>query len=356
MADTITQTTATAPFLAACRREPTPITPVWFMRQAGRYMPEYRALRERYGLLEMMRTPEIAVQVTLLPRRLGVDALILFADILLPLDAMGMGLHFVPGKGPVLERPVRGPADVDRLRPVNVQEDLGYVLATVRGVRAEVGDRVPLIGFAGAPFTLASYAVEGGASRYYVRTKHLMYADPATWHRFMQHLADVTLAYLRAQVEAGAHAVQLFDSWAGALSPADYRTYVLPHTRRIFTGLADLGIPRIYFATGAAGMLPLFREVGADVVGVDWRIDLDRAWALLGESVAIQGNLDPVALFAPRDVLARQVQRVLSQAAGRPGHIFNLGHGILPETPVDNVRFVVDFVHEHTTQSPISNL
>lgn len=336
------------PFLAACRCQPTERTPVWFMRQAGRYMPEYRALREKYGLLEMMRAPELATQVTLMPLRLGVDALILFADILLPLVALGFDLTFVPGKGPVLDPPLRSAEDVARLRPVDVEDALGYVLETVRLVRAEVDGRVPLIGFAGAPFTLASYAIEGGSSRHYLRTKRLMYEDPETWHAFMDRLAEVTLAYLRAQVRAGAQAVQLFDSWVGALTPADYTSYVLPYVQRILSGLADLGVPRIYFGTGTAGMLSLLRGVGGDVIGVDWRIDLDRAWMLLGYDVAVQGNLDPAVLFAPREVIAREVRRILRRVGGRPGHIFNLGHGILPETPVGNVQFVVDLVHEES--------
>ncbi len=337
----------TSRFLAACRRHPVDTTPVWFMRQAGRYMPEYRALRERYGLLEMMRTPELAAQVTLLPTRLGVDALILFADILLPLEALGLGLRFVPGQGPVLERPLRSPADLDRLHPVEVEESLGYVLETLRLVRRELNGSIPLIGFAGAPFTLASYAIEGGSSRHYLHTKHLMYSHPAAWDTLMTQLADITIAYLRAQVHAGAQAIQLFDSWVGALSPQDYRRYALPYTRRIFEGLADLDVPRIHFATGTAGMLPLLREAGGDVIGVDWRVDLDRAWAQIGYDRAIQGNLDPVALLAPRDVLAHHVHRILALAEGRPGHIFNLGHGVLPQTPVENVQYVVELVHAY---------
>lgn len=335
-----------ARFLAACRREPVDATPVWFMRQAGRYMPEYRALRERYGLLTMMKTPDIAAQVTLLPLRLGVDALILFADILLPLEAMGLGLKFVPGRGPVLERPIQGPQDVARLRPVNVAEDLGFVIETIRLVRAEVDGRVPLIGFAAAPFTLASYAVEGGGSRHYLRTKHLMHAAPATWDALMSHLAQVTVAYLRAQVQAGAQAVQVFDSWVGALSPLDYARHVLPYTRRVFEGLADLGVPCIHFATGTSGMLRLLRQAGGDVIGVDWRVPLDEAWSSIGHDRAIQGNLDPAVLLAPREVIREHVIDILTKAGGRRGHIFNLGHGVLPETPVENVQFVVDLVHE----------
>lgn len=338
-------------FLAACWRQPTDVTPVWFMRQAGRYLPEYRRLRERYSLLELVGTPELAAQVTLMPLRLGVDAAILFADILLPLVPMGLDLSFVVGEGPVIRNPVRGPADVARLRPVVVEEDLKHVLDTVRLVRAALDGWVPLIGFAGAPYTLASYAVEGGPSRHYLRTKQLMYEQPAVWDDLMGRLAEVTLAYLRAQVAAGAQAVQLFDSWAGSLSPADYREHVLPYSRRVLQGLADLGVPRIHFATGTAGMLPLLRQAGGDVVGVDWRVDLDRAWQVLGEDVAVQGNLDPALLLAPRDVLARRVRQILDQANGRPGHIFNLGHGVLPQTPVGNVQFVVDLVHATTQKA-----
>jgi len=334
-------------FLDACYRRPTDATPVWFMRQAGRYQPEYRALRAKYDLLTMLRTPDLAVQVTLLPKALGVDALILFADILLPLVPLGLGLRFVPGKGPVLERPLRTVDDIARLRPFPIEEGLGFVLETVRGVRAAEPD-LPLIGFAGAPFTLASYAIEGGGSRHYQRTKALMYAHPDAWDRLMRVLTEVTAAYLRAQVQAGAQAVQVFDSWVGALSPAIYRRAVLPHLQRLFASLADLRVPRIYFSTGTAGWLPDLRSLDAEVISVDWRVDLDRAWAQLGgpERVAIQGNLDPLALFAPPDVLREQMHEVLRRAGGRPGHIFNLGHGILPDTDPDQVRRVVDWVHE----------
>ncbi|NPA06533.1 MAG: uroporphyrinogen decarboxylase [Chloroflexi bacterium] len=336
-------------FLDACYRRPTDATPVWFMRQAGRYQPEYRALRAKYDLLTMLRTPEIAVQVTLLPKALGVDALILFADILLPLVPLGLGLRFVPGKGPLLERSLRTVDDIARLQPFPIEEGLGFVLETVRGVRAAEPD-LPLIGFAGAPFTLASYALEGGGSRHYQRTKTLMYAHPDAWDRLMRVLTEVTAAYLQAQVQAGAQAVQVFDSWVGALSPAMYRRAVLPHLQRLFSRLADLRVPRIYFSTGTAGWLPDLRSLDVEVISVDWRVDLDRAWAQLGgpERVAIQGNLDPLALLAPRDVLREQVHEVLRRAGGRPGHIFNLGHGILPDTDPDQVRRVVDWVHEAT--------
>ncbi|NOZ26713.1 MAG: uroporphyrinogen decarboxylase [Chloroflexi bacterium] len=336
-------------FLAACRREPVDCTPVWLMRQAGRYMSEYRALRERYSILEIIKTPELAVEVTLQPiRAFDLDAAIIFADILPPLEAMGLDLAFVKGDGPVIHNPVRSAADVRALRRPDPEEDLHFTLEAIRLARRELEGRAPLIGFSGAPFTLASYAIEGGSSRHYARTKGMMYDDPAAWHQFMEKLADLVGRYLQAQVRAGAQAVQLFDSWVGALSPADYREYVLPYSRHAIDVARQEGAPVIHFSTGTAGMLELIKEAGGDVIGVDWRIDLGAAWQRLGEDVAIQGNLDPVALLAPRPELERRAASVLQQAAGRPGHIFNLGHGVLPMTPVENVRALVDFVHEHS--------
>jgi uroporphyrinogen decarboxylase len=338
-------------FLHACRREPVDRTPVWFMRQAGRYMPEYRAIRARHSLLEICRQPELAAEVTLQPvRALGVDAAILFADILLPLMPMGLDLEFAAGEGPVIHNPIRTPADAAALRPVEPRESLGYVLETVRSVRRELDGKTPLIGFAGAPFTLASYIVEGGASRHYVRTKQLMYADPQTWHTLLGKLACVVADYLAAQVEAGAQAVQLFDSWVGALSPDDYRQFVLPYSRLIFDALRETGVPTIHFGTGTATLLHRMKEAGGDVIGLDWRTPLDWGWNVLGPEVAVQGNLDPVALFAPREELERRVRAILQHAAGRPGHIFNLGHGILPETPVENVKAVVEMVHGYSVR------
>jgi uroporphyrinogen decarboxylase len=317
------------------------------MRQAGRYMSEYRALRANYSLLELCRQPELAAQVTLQPvKALGVDAAILFADILLPLIPMGIQLEYAAGEGPVIHNPLRSMADVSALRKFDPRDNLGYVMETLRLVRRELAGRVPLIGFAGAPFTLASYLIEGGSSRNYLRTKQLMYADPAAWHALMECLATITADYLTAQVEAGAQAVQLFDSWVGALSPDDYREYVLPYSRHIFQALKMSAVPTIHFATGSATLLPLMQAAGGDVIGVDWRTPLDWSRQVLGEQVALQGNLDPVALFAPLPELQKRVQAVLVQAGGQPGHIFNLGHGILPETPVDNVRAVVEMVHE----------
>ncbi len=336
-------------FLRACRREPVDRTPVWFMRQAGRYMPEYRAMRAEHSLLEICRQPDLAADVTLQPvRALGVDAAILFADILLPLMPMGIHLEFAAGEGPVIHNPIRTAADVAALRPVDPRESLGYVLETVRLVRRELDGKMPLIGFAGAPFTLASYIVEGGASRHYVKTKQLMYGDPQTWHVLMGKLARVVAGYLCAQVEAGAQAVQLFDSWVGTLNPDDYREYVLPHSQLIFNELRATGVPAIHFGTDTAMLLPLMKRAGGDVMGLDWRTPLDWGWDVLGPGVAVQGNLDPVALLMerPRPELERRVRAILQQAAGRPGHIFNLGHGILPETPVENVKAVVEMVHK----------
>ncbi|HET7089649.1 MAG TPA: uroporphyrinogen decarboxylase [Anaerolineae bacterium] len=334
-------------FLRACRREPVDRTPVWFMRQAGRYMAEYRAVRAKHSLLEICRQPELAVEVTLQPvRALGVDAAILFADILLPLIPMGIDVEFSAGEGPVIHNPIRAPADVAALRTIEPCESLGHVLESVRLIRRELDGKVPLIGFAGAPFTLASYLIEGGSSRNFVRTKRLMVNDPPMWHALMGKLARVVANYLVAQVEAGAQAVQLFDSWVGALGPDDYREYVLRHSRLVFDALRATGVPAIHFGTDTATLLPLMKDAGGDVISLDWRTPLDWGWSALGPEVAVQGNLDPVALFAPRGELERRVRAILKQAGGRPGHIFNLGHGILPETPVENVKAVVEMVHE----------
>jgi uroporphyrinogen decarboxylase len=334
------------PFLAACRRRPTGFTPVWLMRQAGRYLPEYRALRSRFGFLELCKNPEAAAEVTLLPvERLAVDAAILFADILLVAEPMGAGLEFARGEGPVIHRPVRTAEDVGRLAEPDPQETLAFVFETVRRVRAALADRIPLIGFAGAPFTVASYLVEGGASRDYLETKRLMYSDPAAWHALLALLARTTARYLNGQIAAGAQAVQLFDSWIGCLAPDDYREYVLPHSRAVIGALTP-GVPVIHFGTGTAGLLEAFREAGGDVIGLDWRVDLGQAWARVGHDVAVQGNLDPVALLGPPEAIRQRVRLILERAGGRPGHVFNLGHGVLPQTPVDHVRAMVDAVHE----------
>jgi uroporphyrinogen decarboxylase len=333
-------------FLRACRREPVDCTPVWFMRQAGRYLPEYRAIRQKYSLLEICARPEVAAEVTLQPVDiLGVDAAILFADILLPLVPMGIQLEFAAGEGPVIHNPVRAAADVNALRAICAAEELPAVMQTIRLARRELTGRVPLIGFAGAPFTLAAYLIEGGASRSFLRTKQMMYREPQTWHALMDKLASMVADYLNAQIAAGVQAVQLFDSWVGSLSPADYMQYVLPYSQRILCAVK--GVPTIHFGTDTATLLPLMRQAGGDVLGLDWRTPLDAGWRVLGE-VAVQGNLDPAALFAPRPLLEAKVDDILRLAGGRPGHIFNLGHGLLPETPVDNVRAVVDMVHART--------
>ena len=315
------------------------------MRQAGRYMAEYRAVRDRLGFLELCRTPDAAAEVTVTAaERLGVDAAIIFADILLVLEPMGVGLEFTRGDGPVIERPVRTGADVDRLAEVDPAA-LDYVYEAIRRARTALPTGLPLIGFAGAPFTLASYLIEGGGSRTYARTKTLMRADPAAWHALMERLVRTISGYLARQVAAGADALQLFDSWVGCLSPADYRTYVLPHQRALFAAL-PAGTPVIHFGTDTAGLLEAMRAAGGDVIGLDWRVDLDAGWARLGHDVAVQGNLDPTALLAPIAEIRARAAAILGQAAGRPGHVFNLGHGILPQTPVDHVRALVDAVHE----------
>jgi len=333
-------------FLDACRRRPTDVRPVWFMRQAGRYMPEYRALREKVPFLTLCKTPELAAQVTVeAVERLGVDAAIIFADILLIVEPMGVGLEFSQGDGPVIHRPVRSGADVDRLSERPPLETVPFVFEAVRKARVRLPAHVPLIGFSGAPFTVASYLIEGGSSRHYLETKRLMYQDPGAWRALMERLVRVIAAYLNGQIAAGAQVVQLFDSWVGCLSPTDYRTFILPHMAALMQSITP-GTPIIHFGTDTAGLLELMAEAGGDVIGVDWRIDLAVAWRRIGENRAVQGNLDPVALFAPPAELRRQVERILQAVAGRPGHIFNLGHGILPQTPVENVVGLVEMVHE----------
>jgi uroporphyrinogen decarboxylase len=333
-------------FLKACRREPVDCTPVWFMRQAGRYMAEYRALRAKHSILELCKTPELAAQVTLQPiDRFPLDAAIIFADILLPLEPMGLSLEFAAGEGPVIHNPVRDQADVERLNVIDGGE-LDYVAEAIRQARHALNGRVPLIGFAGAPFTLASYAIEGGSSRNYLLTKQLMYSEPKAWHQLMDKFARVITGYLRRQIKAGAQAIQLFDSWVGCLSVGDYVEYVMPHVQLIFEGLKREGVPMIHFGTGTSAMLPQMREAGGDVIGVDWRIHLDEAWAAVGHDVAVQGNLDPLALYAPLHEIERRVADILRRAGGRPGHIFNLGHGILPTTPIEHVAATIDMVHK----------
>lgn len=317
------------------------------MRQAGRYMPEYRKLREKYSILKLAKTPELAARVTLQPvDAMAVDAAILFADILLPVEPMGFSLSFSPG--PVIANPIRGAADVRKIKDFTAQEGLGCVLESVRLIRRELSGRVPLIGFAGAPFTLASYLIEGGPANHFLKTKAFMHEQPKAWDLLMRKVRRITADYLRGQIEAGAQAVQLFDSWVGALSPEQYRRHVLPHSRWVLDSLSPLGVPTIHFGTQTAGFLEDFTSAGGDVIGVDWRIDLAQASRRIGKTRALQGNLDPVLLFAPRPVLKKAVLDILGQAKGRRGFIFNLGHGILPKTPVDNVRAVADWVHEHS--------
>ena len=336
---------AEPPFLAACAGRPVARTPVWFMHQAGRALPEYRAIRQRFAFSWMILCPEVAAEVTLQHvRRLGGDAAILLSDLITLVQAVVPGVDVHPGKGPVLDDPFRTASDLEQLRSLDPEADLPYVLEAVRLVRAELPPEVPLIGFAGAPFTVASYLVEGGRSSDHARTKSLLYGDPATWAALLDRLADSTIATLRAQVAAGAQAVQVFDSWVGALSAEDYRRSVLPASSRVFAGLADLGVPRIHFGVGTGHLLPLMAEAGADVVGVDWRVPLDVARCLV-DGRAVQGNLDPTSLLARPEVLDERVAAVLAAAAGRPGHVFNLGWGVLPDTDPVALRRVVDRVH-----------
>jgi uroporphyrinogen decarboxylase len=332
-------------FLKACRREPVDATPVWFMRQAGRYMSEYRALRERHSLLEICRTPDLATEVTLQPiRRIEVDAAILFSDLLLPLEPMGVPFDFVKGEGPQIERPVSTPDDIDRMRIFDPRESLSYVFEAIGQIQRELAGRVPLIGFAGAPFTLASYAIEGGHSSNFAKTKALMYGHPDAWHRLCDKFATVVSDFLAAQIDAGVDAVQLFDSWAGALGPADYKEFALPHSQRIFKAIEGR-VPTIHFGTGTATTLDLLRDAGGDVIGADWRIPIDIAWERIGFDRAVQGNLDPTLLLGPMQRMFTQTEDILERVNARPGHIFNLGHGILPSTPVEHVQRLAQYVH-----------
>jgi len=334
------------PFLAACRREKTPYTPVWLMRQAGRYMEEYRKLRAQFNFLELCKRPDLAAEITVTPvERLGVDAAILFADILLLLEPMGAGLEYTKEDGPLIRSQVRTRTDVEQLLEFDPQEALPFVFEAVRKSCAALNGKVPLIGFAGAPFTLASYLIEGGGSRNYLRTKRVIHSDPGAWRALMTRLSSVIAKYLNAQIAAGVEAVQLFDSWAGCLSPDDYERSVLPYTRATIAALTP-GIPVIHFSTGTGGFLKALRAAGGDIISVDWRVNIDKAWECLGYDVGIQGNLDPAALLAPPREIRRRVAEILRRAGGRPGHIFNLGHGVLPETPVENVVAMVEAVHE----------
>jgi uroporphyrinogen decarboxylase len=322
------------------------VTPVWFMRQAGRYMSDYRALRQRYSLLDICRTPELAVAVTLQPvDAIEVDAAILFSDLLVPFAPMGLDVDFVKGEGPSIKNPIRSAADVERVRRFEPREALAPVLETIRILRTELAGRVPLIGFGGAPFTLAAYAIEGGPSTSYARTKAFMYSEPAAWHRLCDRFAEIIADYLAAQVEAGAQALQIFDSWVGALGRDDYREFAMPHTKRILSSLATSGVPLIHFGVGTAAILRDLAEAGGDVIGLDWRQPLDEAWAAVGHDVAVQGNLDPTLLLGPRARMFAAADHVLRRAAGRRGHIFNLGHGILPATALAQVQALATYVH-----------
>lgn len=332
--------------MKAARREPTERVPIWLMRQAGRYMGEYRAIRQRMSFLELCKNPPLCAEVMLMAvERLGVDAAIIFADLLPILEPMGLDLRFSADEGPVIGNPVREPADVDRVQELEDLTPLEFVFDTVRLTRAGLPDELPLLGFAGAPFTLASYAIEGGASQNYRRTKQLMYGDPAAWDALLDRFARGIARYLNAQIAAGAQAVQVFDSWVGCLGPDDYRRYVLPHSRTLMAHITP-GTPVIHFATGNPALLPLLSEAGGDVIGIDWRCRLDDAWQAIGPQKAIQGNLDPVVLLTTPEEIRRRAHAILAQAGNRPGHIFNLGHGVLPQTPVENAIALVEAVHQ----------
>ena len=338
-------------FLRACRRQSVDRTPVWFMRQAGRYMSEYLAIRKNHSILDVCKTPELAAEVTLQPiNRFALDAAIIFADILLPLEPMGLNLSFVEDKGPVIANPVRSQEDVARLQVVD-GDAFGFSHQAITLTLEQLAGRVPLIGFAGGPFTLASYAIEGGSSRSYVTTKRFMFSQPKQWHALLEKFADVVTNYLLVQIRAGAQAIQLFDSWIGCLAPGDYEEYALPHVTRIIDRLRPEGVPIIYFGTGTSTLLPLMKKAGSDVVGLDWHVEVDEAWARLGYDVAVQGNLDPVVLYAPVEEIDRRVKDILARAGQRPGFIFNLGHGILPQTPVEHVDAAIASVHKYGQHS-----
>ncbi len=330
-------------FLRACRREPVDCTPVWMMRQAGRYMPEYRALRAKHTMLEVCKTPELALEVTLQPLKFGMDAAILFADILLPLEPMGAPFDFQKGEGPVIFSPIATKADVDKLHDFEIEEGLGYCLEAIKLLKKEL--KVPLIGFAGAPFTLASYLVEGGKSTAFAKAKRFMYAEPETFGALMHKLAEVVRRFLHKQIDAGVDAVQLFDSWVGQLSAFDYRTYVMPHVMHILKDIEKRGVPVIHFGTGTLHLLEAMREAGGSVIGLDWRTPMNEGWKKVGADRAVQGNLDPTILLTTRELAEQASKRILDEVDNKVGHIFNLGHGILPETPMENVEAVIDYVH-----------
>jgi len=334
-------------FLRACRREPVDVTPVWFMRQAGRYQPEYRKIREKYTLMEICKIPEVAAEVTILPvKQLGVDAAILFSDIMVPLHQIGIAVDLKPNVGPVLDKPLRSAEDVKALRPIVPEEDVPFVLEAIKILRRELD--VPLIGFSGGPFTLASYLIEGQPTRKFTEVKRMMFGAPDVWREMMERLTSIVIDYLLAQVQAGAQALQLFDSWVGCLSPQDYEEYVLPYSKRILTALEGTGVPRIHFGVGTGEMLPLLKEAGADVVGVDWLVPLDAAWERIGYDTAVQGNLEPNLLLGDEALILERTRDVMRRANGRPGHIFNLGHGVMPQAKVSTLQRVVEAVHEYS--------
>jgi uroporphyrinogen decarboxylase len=338
------------PFLMACRRQPTKYTPIWLMRQAGRYLKEYRALRKKYSFLEMCKNPELAAQVTLQPvGRFKLDAAIIFSDILIPLEPMGVEFEFAKGEGPVFHHPVREMKDIEKLRVIEPEEEISFLIEAIRIVRKGLEGKLPLIGFSGAPFTLASYIIEGAHSKNYILTKGLMYQNRPAWDALMEKISEVLIRYINAQIRAGVQAIQLFDSWVGSLSPADYEKYVLPYSKKVIEGI-NKSVPLIHFATTSSTLLEKMKEAGGDVIGVDWRVNLGEAWARLGYDVAIQGNLDPVILLSSPDLIEKEAKRILNEAGSRPGHVFNLGHGILPNTPVDHVAALIEVVHEHSAK------
>ena len=333
-------------YLRACRKESVDCTPVWMMRQAGRYLEEYRAVRAKHSFIETCKTPELVVEITLQPiRRFELDAAIIFADILLPLEKMGIDFEFTAGDGPQINNTVRTRDDVEKMRAISPWEEMAYLMDAIKMVKRELGGKVPLIGFSGAPFTLASYLTEGGGSKNYVFTKSMMYREPDTWRLLMEKLTDMVIIYLNDQIRAGVQAVQIFDSWVGCLSNADYREFVLPYQKRLFAGL-DKSVPHIHFAFGASHLLAMVEEAGGDVIGLDWRMHIDDAWRVLNYETGVQGNLDPVALYGSREYIRRRVQDILDRVGNRNGHIFNLGHGILPTVPPDNAKYMIDLVHE----------
>ncbi|MGI8547940.1 MAG: uroporphyrinogen decarboxylase [Gemmatimonadaceae bacterium] len=344
-------------FARAARQEPTERTPVWFMRQAGRILPEYRAIRKNWTLVEICRQPELCAEVTLQPvERLDVDAAILFSDIMLPLIGVGIDLQIVDEVGPVIREPVRTSADLQRLRPIQPATDLPYVMESIVLIKRQLGDRLPLIGFSGAPFTLAAYLIEGRPTRDFLQVKSMMFGAPEMWHELMRRLTDIVIEYLRGQVEAGVDTLQLFDSWVGCLAPRDYAEFVQPYTRRIFDALKPAGIPFIHFGTNTATLLPMMKDDGGSIIGIDWHVPLDEAWDIVGHERGVQGNLDPAVLFAPAGYIRGRVADVLDRAADRPGHIFNLGHGLHPKTPLENVQRAVEYVREISAERSVGNV